>query len=86
MGARLKNVTITLDAETASRARVQAAERNMSLSRYVGEVLREQAGKPDEYEAAMRRFFSRKPFRLKGPAQRYPKREALHDRSVLRRR
>lgn len=86
MGARLKNLTITLDAETLARARVQAAQRGISLSRYVGEVLREQAGKPDAYEAAMRRFFSRKPWPLKGPAQRYPKREELYDRPVFRRR
>lgn len=37
----MKNITITLDEETATWARVYAAQRNMSLSRYVGEVLRE---------------------------------------------
>ena len=37
----MKNVTITLDQETARKARVKAAERKMSLSRYIGEVLRE---------------------------------------------
>jgi hypothetical protein len=35
----MKNITITLDEETAAWARVYAAQRNMSLSRYVGEVL-----------------------------------------------
>jgi len=30
---RLKNVTVTLDEETFAKARVRAAERNMSLSR-----------------------------------------------------
>ena len=36
----MKNVTITLDEETAKWTRVHAAERDMSLSRFVGEVLR----------------------------------------------
>ena len=82
----MKNVTITLDEETASRARVHAAERDMSLSRYVGEVLREKIRKSDEYDEAMRRFFALKPFPLKGPPERYPTREELYDRPVLRRR
>jgi hypothetical protein len=82
----LKNLTITLDEDTAARARVQAAERNMSLSRYIGEVLREQMRNSDDYEAAYRAWRAEKPFPLKGPAERYPKREELYDRPVLRRR
>jgi hypothetical protein len=82
----LKNLTITLDEDTAARARVQAAERNMSLSRYIGEVLREQMRNSDDYEAAYRAWLAAKPFPLKGAAQRYPKREELYDRPVLRRR
>jgi len=81
----MKNVTITLDEETAARARVNAAERNMSLSRYIGEVLREHTRGNDEYERAMRRFLSRKPVMLKGPGQRYAKRDELYDRVALRR-
>jgi len=83
----MKNVTITLDEDTAARARVHAAERDMSLSRYVGEVLREQMRKSDDYEQAMQRFLAKGPFEeLTGPPQRYPKREELYDRPVLRRR
>jgi hypothetical protein len=80
----MKNITITLDEQTAARARVEAAERNMSLSRYVGEVLRRELRHESEYEAAYRAWRARKPFPLKGPAQRYPKREELHDRAALR--
>lgn len=86
MANTLKNVTITLNSETVARARVQAAERSMSLSRFVGEVLRAHLGAEDEYEASMRRFLAAKPFPLKGPPQRYPTREELYDRPVLRRR
>jgi hypothetical protein len=82
----MKNVTVTLDEETAARARVQAAERNISLSRYIGEVLRKELRHADEYEAAYRGWRARKPFPLKGPPQPYPKREELYDRPVLRRR
>ena len=34
--------TVTLDDQTAEWARAHAAERGMSLSRYIGEVLRQQ--------------------------------------------
>ena len=78
----MKNVTITLDADTIARARVHAAERNISLSRYIGEVLREQLRNADEYERAMRGWLAAKPFPLKGPAERYPKRDELHDRAA----
>jgi hypothetical protein len=78
----LKNVTITLDVDTIARARVHAAERNMSLSRYIGEVLRAELRNADEYERAMRGWHSAKSFPLKGPAERYPKREDLHDRAA----
>jgi hypothetical protein len=81
----MKNVTVTLDEETAARARVQAAERKMSLSRYIGEVLRRELRHTDEYEAAYRAWKAEKPFPLKGPPQPYPKREELYDRPVLRR-
>ena len=37
-----------------------------------------------EYDEAMRSYLARKPFKLKGPSQRYPTREELHDRPRLR--
>lgn len=82
----MKNVTITLDADTAQRARVEAAQRNLSLSRFIGEVLRDRLRKADDYEKALQRVLAMKPFPLKGPPQRYPKRDELYDRPVLRRR
>jgi hypothetical protein len=82
----MKNVTITLDENTAARARVKAAERNMSLSRYIGEVLRKELHHDDAYEAAYRAWRAEKPFPLKGPPQPYPKRAELYDRPVFRRR
>ena len=81
---RLRNVTVTLDDETLAKARVRAAERNMSLSRFMGEVLRQELRHEGEYEAAFRAWRARKPFPLKGPAQPYPKREELYDRAAMR--
>lgn len=82
----MKKLTVRLDEKTAARARVKAAERSMSLSRYIGEVLRKELRHDDAYEAAYRAWRARKPFPLKGPPEPYPKREELYDRPVLRRR
>jgi len=80
----MKNVTITVDAETAAWARVHAAQRNVSLSRFVGEILHQHMRESGEYERAMRQWFAEKPLKLKGPAERYTTRDELYDRGRLR--
>ena len=50
----MKNVTITLDRETAAWTRVHAARRNLSVSRFVGEVLREHMRESREYDGSMK--------------------------------
>jgi plasmid stability protein len=80
----MKNVTITLEEEVARWARVRAAEKNTSMSRLIGELLREHMKQEESYEAAMRRFLSRKPKPLKPRGRTYPSREELHDRARLR--
>ena len=82
----MRNVTITLDNETAAQAKVRAAERGMSLSRYIGEVLRRDLRNGDIYDAAYRSWRAGKAFPLTGPATSYPTREETYDRPVLRRR
>ena len=82
----MKNVTITLDRETAAWTRVHAAQRNLSVSRFVGEVLREHMREAREYDGAMKRYLTKGAFKLTGPPQPYPKREELYDRPLLRRR
>jgi len=77
----MKNVTITLDEKAAAWARVRAAERNMSLSRFVGEMIHEQMRHSREYERAMRAALAAKPMKLEGP---YLKRDELYDRSRFR--
>ena len=82
----MKNITITLDEQAAAWARVQAAESNMSLSRYVGELLRAKMRHSREYEAAYQAFLAEKPLRLKAPGERYLTRGEVNDRAALRRR
>ena len=80
----MKNVTITLDEETALWARIHAAEHNKSLSRLIGEMLAQRMQELAEYDRAMRAFLEKSPVKLRGSAKRYPSRESLHDRARLR--
>ena len=80
----MKNVTITVDAETAAWARVHAAQRNVSLSRFVGGLLHQHMRESREYEEAMRRYFNNKLVIRRRPGERHPTREELHERSGLR--
>lgn len=82
----MKKFTITLDERTAAWARVQAAERNTSLSRFVGELLRGHKRRSRAYEKAYRAFLAEKPIRFEGPGERYLTREEVNDRAALRRR
>ena len=77
----MRNVTITLDDDTAHWVRVEAARRGASVSRLVGELLRERRLHEAEYEAATERFLGRGPRVLKGPDESYPGRDELHERS-----
>jgi len=80
----MKNVTITLDEETAAWARVEAARQDMSVSRMVGEMLAQRMRESREYEESMRRFLARGPVKLRRGRARYATREEVHDRSRLR--
>ncbi len=80
----MKNVTITLDEETAAWARVYAAEHNISVSRMIGEMLQQRMRQSQQYESAMHRYFARTPTALKGKGKRYPARDEVHDRTRLR--
>jgi hypothetical protein len=79
---RLRNVTVTLEEDVAQWARIEAARRDTSVSRLLGELLKERMTAQDGYERAMRRALGRKPF-LQSTAP-YLTREEAHDRSRLR--
>jgi hypothetical protein len=80
-----RNVTVSLDEETARWARVEAARRDMSVSKLLAEVLREKMRADEGYEAAMSAYLGRVPTRLrKRRSTGYPTRDELHDRARLR--
>ncbi len=80
----MKNVTITLDEDVARWARIRAAELDTSVSRMLGELLREQMSREVTYATEMQRYLVREPQRLSTPGDRYPSRAELHERSDLR--
>lgn len=80
---RLRNVTVTLEEDVAQWARIEAARRDTSVSRLLGELLKERMSAEDNYKRAMRRALGRKPF-LRSE-DRYLTREEAHDRTALRR-
>jgi hypothetical protein len=76
----MKNVTITLDEEVARWARIRAAEQDTSLSRLVGELLREKMVEEDRYQDAKQQYLSQPPVQLKSRKAGYPARAELYDR------
>ncbi len=55
----MKNVTVTMDDAVADWARMEAARRNTSVSRLIGEMLAEKMRHDDAYERAMQDWLSR---------------------------
>lgn len=76
----MKNVTITVDEDVVRWAKVWAARNDSSLSRMLGETLREMMLQETSYERARNRFFSRTPSGLKSETTSYPDRASLYER------
>ncbi len=79
----MRNVTITLDEEVARWARILAAERDTSVSKLVGEMLRDTMHMERARRAAMDRYLGRDAAAHKSEPG-YPPRDELHDRDGLR--
>ena len=76
----MKNVTVTMEDSVADWARIEAARRNTSVSRLVGEMLAEKMRHDDAYERAMREALE---FKSWGASDgRYLTREEMYDRST----
>ena len=71
----MKNVTVTMDDGVADWARMEAARRNTSVSRLVGEMLAEKMRRDDAYERAMREALEFKPIPFEG---RYLTRDEIY--------
>ena len=76
----MKNVTITLEEDVATWARIRAAERETSVSRLVGEMLKEKMIEEESYQISMQHYLSQSPSLIKTAGVRYPDREKLHER------
>ena len=72
-------MTMTLEEEVADWARVWAAKSRSSVSRLVGELLKQRMQEETGYQTAMNQFLSAKPTNLKKSGI-YPSREELYDR------
>lgn len=79
-----RNVTLSLNEDTARWARVEAARRDTSVSAFLAEILQERMGQTAGYEDSMKEFLGRGPRRLKSEGGRYPSRDEVHDRAGLR--
>lgn len=78
----MKNVTVTMEDSVADWARMEAARRNTSVSRLVGELLAEKMRHDDAYERAMREALE---FRSFGSSSgRYLTRDEIYDRASRR--
>jgi hypothetical protein len=75
----MKNVTVTMEDQVADWARMEAARRNTSVSRLIGELLAEKMRHDDAYERAMREALE---FKSMGKSDGHlPSRDETSDRS-----
>jgi len=79
----VRNVTVTLDERTARWACIEAARRDMSVSRLIRTLLEENMRVEDAYDAAMREYLSQPALRI-STGGAYPTRDEIHDRAGLR--
>jgi len=79
----MKNVTITVEEAALEWARIEAAKRNTSVSRLVGELLAEKMRRDDAYERAHQDWKADR-VRFCSDGSPYPRREDLYDRRVAR--
>jgi plasmid stability protein len=80
----VKNVTVAMDEDLARWVRVKAAEQDVSVSRYLANLLRETMQSESSYNRAMERYLSAEARPLKAKKAAYPSRTELHDRPSLR--
>lgn len=73
----MKNVTITVEDSALEWARIEAAKRNTSLSRLVGEMLVEKMQREDNYARAEREWLA-DDVTFTSTAQPYPRRAEIY--------
>ncbi len=76
----MRNVTVTMEDAVADWARMEAARRNTSVSRLIGEMLADKMRHDDAYERAMNEWLQRERTWMSDGSP-YPKRDEIYDRS-----
>ena len=76
----VKNITISLPDDLAHKAKVFAAEKDTSVSKYVGGLLAERLEAEQGYRNAMARWQDRTPMVLNESRSKYPGRDEVHER------
>ena len=77
--SEMKNVTITMEEEVARWARIRAAELETSVSRLVGQMLKEKMLVDQAYEKARDRYLAQPPQALKKAHEKNPPRQDLYE-------
>jgi hypothetical protein len=77
----MKNLTITVDEAALEWARIEAAKRNTSVSRLVGEMLAEKMRQTDAYQRAAQNWKSKERLWCTDGSA-YPQRDELYERSL----
>jgi len=77
---QFRRLTAALEEYAAQWARIVAARRNTSVSRFLRELLKERMSAQNNYKQAMRRALQRRPF-LKSTGSCLS-REEVHDRAL----
>lgn len=73
----MRNVTVTMEDAVADWARMEAARRNTSVSRLIGEMLADKMRHDDAYERAMNEWLQRKAPLFQSEAA-YPQSDEIH--------
>jgi len=75
----MKNITIKLDDDIAHWSKIWAAEHNTSVSRLLGDFLKQMKKDKTGYAKAMQQFLEVEAMPMKTSTQ-YPSRDELHER------
>lgn len=74
----MKNITITLPEDVARWLAIKAAEDDLSVSRWICELLERERNREDDYAIAMKRYLARRPRKIDWPDGRRPSRAELY--------
>ena len=80
----MKKVSVSLPEDLGHWMRIKAAKDDLSVSRWLAELLEGMRRRKVQLEAAMKRYLAIKPRKIDWPNDRRPTREELYDGSGLR--